>query len=112
MLIKVELDMVIGKILYLSRSAKLIRVGINTTIEDVYQRTNNLSAFLFSLLTTLAEHIIKIRIVVIEIKLKVIRFILIFLAKVFKIMVKGAMGTEGVYGTLPSVGGCTINITV
>jgi hypothetical protein len=36
-------NMVIGKILYLSHSGKLIRVGINTTIEDVYQRTNNLS---------------------------------------------------------------------
>jgi hypothetical protein len=111
-LIKVELDMVIGKILYLSHSAKLIRVGINTTIEDVYQHTNNLSVFLFSLLTTLAEPIIKIRIVVVEIKLEVIRFILIFFAKVFKIMVKGAMRTEGVYGTLPSVGGRTIKITV
>jgi hypothetical protein len=104
--------MVIGKILYLSHSAKLIRVGINTTIEDVYQRTNNLFVFLFSLLTTLAEPIIKIRIVVVEIKLEVIRFIFIFFAKVFKIMVKGAMRTEGVYGTLSSVGGRTIKITV
>jgi hypothetical protein len=112
MLIKVELDMVIGKILYLSHSGKLIRVGINTTIEDVYQRTNNLSVFLFSLLTSLAEPIIKIRVVVIEIKLEVIRFILIFFAKVFKIMVKGAMRMEGVYGTLPSVGRRTIKITV
>jgi hypothetical protein len=111
-LIKVELDMAIGKILYLSHSVKLIRVGINTTIEDVYQRTNNLSIFLFSLLTTLAEPIIKIRIVIVEIKLEVIRFILIFFAKVFKIMVKGATRTEGVYGTLPSVGGRTIKITV
>jgi hypothetical protein len=104
--------MVIGKILYLSHSAKLIRIGINTTIEDVYQRTNNLSIFLFSLLTTLAEPIIKIRIIVVEIKLEVIRFILIFFAKVFKVMIKGAMRTEGVYGTLPSVGGRTIKITV
>jgi hypothetical protein len=70
---------------------------------------NNLSVFLFGLLTTLAEPIIKIRIVVIEIKLEVIRF---FFAKVFKIMVKGAMCTEGVYGTLSSVGGRTIKITV
>jgi hypothetical protein len=77
--------MVIGKILYLSNSAKLIRVGINTTIEDVYQHTNNLSVFLFSLLTTLAEPIIKIRIVVVEIKLEVIRFILIFFAKVLRL---------------------------
>jgi hypothetical protein len=107
MLIKVELDMVIQKILYLSRSMKLIRVGINTSIEVVYQCTNNLFVFLFSLLTTLVEPIIKIRIVVVEIKLEVIRFILIFFAKVFKIMVKGAMHTEGVYGTLPSVGGVT-----
>jgi hypothetical protein len=90
----------------------LIRVGINTTIEDVYQRTNNLSVFLFSLLTTLAEPIITIRIVVVEIKLEVIRFILIFFTKVYKIMVKGAMRTEGVYGTLPSVGGRTNKITV
>jgi hypothetical protein len=90
----------------------LIRVGINTTIEDVYQHTNNLSVFLFSLLTTLAEPIIKIRIVVVEIKLEVIRFILIFFAKVFKIMVKRAMRTEGVYGTLSSVSGRTIMITV
>jgi hypothetical protein len=104
--------MVIGKILYLSHSAKLIRVGINTTVEDVYQRTNNLSIFLCSLLTTLAEPIIKIRIVVVEIKFEVIRFIHIFFAKVFKIMVKGAMRTEGIYGTLPSVGGRTIKITV
>jgi hypothetical protein len=104
--------MVIEKILYLSHSAKLIRVGINTTIEDVYQCTNNLSAFLFSLLTTLAEPIIKFRIVVVEIKLGVIRFILILFAKVFKIMVKGAMRMEGVYRTLPSVGGRTIKITV
>jgi hypothetical protein len=104
--------MVIGKILYLSHSAKLIRVGINTTIEDVYQRTNNLCIFLFSLLTTLAEPIIKIRIVVVEIKLEVIRFILIFFAILFKIMVKGSMHTEGVHGTLPSVGGRTIKITV
>jgi hypothetical protein len=104
--------MVIGKILYLFHSAKLIRVRINTTIEDVYQCTNDLSVFLFSLLTTLAEPIIKIRIVVVEIKLEVIRFILIFFAKVFKIMVKGAMCTEGVYGTLSSVGGRTIKITV
>jgi hypothetical protein len=36
LLIKVELNMVIRKIIYLSHSAKLIRVGINTTIEDVY----------------------------------------------------------------------------
>jgi hypothetical protein len=111
-LIKVELDMVIRKILYLSHSAKLIRVGINTIIEDVYQCTNNLSVFMFSLLTTLAEPIIKIRILVVEIKLEVIRFILIFFAKVFKIMVKGAKHTEGVYGTLQSVGGRTIKITV
>jgi hypothetical protein len=41
----------------------------------------------------------------------VIRFILIFFAKVFKIMVKGTMRTEGVYGTLLSVGGRTIKIT-
>jgi hypothetical protein len=61
---------------------------------------------------TLAEPIIKIRIVVVEIKLEVIRFILIFFAKVFKIMVKGARRTEGVYGTLRSVGGRTIKITV
>jgi hypothetical protein len=61
---------------------------------------------------TLAEPIIKIRIVVVEIKLEVIRFILIFFAKVFKIIVKGAMRTEGLYGTLPSVGGSTIKITV
>jgi hypothetical protein len=104
--------MLIRKIVYLSHSAKLIRVGINTTIEDFYQRTNNISVFLFSPLTTLAEPIIKIRIVVVEIKLEVIRFILIFFAKVFKIMVKGPMRTEGVYGTLPSVGGRTIKITV
>jgi hypothetical protein len=104
--------MVIGKILYLSHSAKLIRVGINTTIEDVYQRTNNLSVFLFSLLMTLTEPIIKIRIVIVEIKLEVIRFILIFFAKVFKIIVKGAMRTEGLYGMLPSVNGSTIKITV
>jgi 2-C-methyl-D-erythritol 4-phosphate cytidylyltransferase len=104
--------MVIGKILYLSHSAKLIRVGINTTIEDVYQHMNNLSVFLFSLLMTLVEPIIKIRIVVVEIKLEVIRFILIFFAKVFKVMVKGAMRTESVYGTLPSVSGRTIKITV
>jgi hypothetical protein len=104
--------MVIGKILYLSHSAKLIRVGINTTIEDVYQRTNNLFVFLFSLLTTLAEPIIKIRIVVVEIKLEAIRFILIFFVEVFKVMVKGAMRTEGVYGTLLSVSGRTIKITV
>jgi hypothetical protein len=90
----------------------LIRVGINTTIEDVYQHTNNLSIFLFSLLTTLAKPIIKIRIVIVEIKLGVIRFILIFFAKVFKIMIKCAMRTEGVYGTLSSVGGRTIKITV
>jgi hypothetical protein len=61
---------------------------------------------------TLAEPIIKIRIVVVEIKLEVIRFILIFFAKDFKIMVKGAMRMEGVYGTLPSVSGRTIKITV
>jgi 2-C-methyl-D-erythritol 4-phosphate cytidylyltransferase len=86
---------------------------MNTTIEDVYQSTNNLSVFLFNLLTTLADKpIIKIRIVVVEIKLEVIRFILIFFAKVFKIMVKGVMRTESVYGTLPSVGGRTIKITV
>jgi hypothetical protein len=83
--------MLIRKILYLSPSAKLIIVGINTTIEDGYQHTNNLPVFLFSLLTTLAEPIIKIRIIVVEIKLEVIRFILIFFAKVFKIMVKGVM---------------------
>jgi hypothetical protein len=104
--------MVIGKILYLSHSAKLIRVGINTTIEDVYQCTNNLSIFLFSILTTLAEPIIKIRIIVAEIKLEMIRFILIFFAKVFKVVVKGAMRAEGVYGTLWSVGGRPIKITV
>jgi 2-C-methyl-D-erythritol 4-phosphate cytidylyltransferase len=86
---------------------------MNTTIEDVYQSTNNLSVFLFNLLTTLADKpIIKIRIVVVEIKLEVIRVILIFFAKVFKIMVKGTMRTESVYGTLPSVGGRTIKITV
>jgi hypothetical protein len=42
----------------------------------------------------------------------VIRFILTLFANVFKIMVKGTMRTEGVYGTLPSVGGRTIKITV
>jgi hypothetical protein len=73
---------------------------------------NNLSIFLISLLTTLVVPIIKIRIVVVEIKLEVIRFILIFFAKVFEIMVKGAMCTKGAYGTLPSVGGRTIKITV
>jgi hypothetical protein len=104
--------MVIEKILYLSHGVKLIRVGINTTIEDVYQCTNNLSVVLFSLLTTLAKPIIKIRIVVVEIKLELIRFILIFFAEVFKIMVKGAMRMEGVYGTLLSVGGRTIKIIV
>jgi hypothetical protein len=59
--------MVNRKILYLSHSAKLIRLGINTTIEDVYQRTNNLSVFLLNLLTTLTEPIVKIRIVIVEI---------------------------------------------
>jgi hypothetical protein len=90
----------------------MIRVGINATIVDANQRSNDISIFLFSLLTALTEPIIKTRIIVVEIKLEMSRFILLFFAKVFNIMVKGAMRTECVDGTLSGVGSRTIKITV
>jgi hypothetical protein len=66
----------------------------------------------FSRVTTLAEPIIKIWIIVIEINLNVSRFILIFFAKVLNIMVNGSMHTKSVNGTLPGVSGRTIKFTI
>ena len=102
--------MIVIKIFILPETPEMFRVRIAT--HDVDQLPNHLPVHLYALLPAFLETVLKARVIIIEVKFQVSRFLTILFTKLPNIMVNLAMRTKCVYPSSPHIGGDTIKLTI